>query len=1075
MDSRAGAHYLNRTRYRPLDFVVVRAPLLPFEQYIDLNCAGSLDVAAVAARLSAQPQIERALALGNPAFYDAVQTMLAEHISASVKDNAVHKNGKTHDKVIGKLLRLLIRMSTRPTPLGLYAGVGIGRWSSTSTTTMAFSGQPPVTHSRLDSEFLAKLALGLEQHCLNSLALFQNPAAHMMANRIYLVEKAATLNEKDVDGLSIEATAEVLAVLDAAIQPITYSQLVRKLSDFSFSEQDAFEMISQLVQTTLLMTNLRAAALDTSGRSLLSLLGGVPECEQISSLVAKILQDISSMDRTINEMSIPEVNGVVRQSANIVSTSTGICCQTDMALPLEGNELNKAVGEDVARFTDLLIKLGFVETVAPGIADYRNLFMARYEGREVPLMELLNQDFGLGLPSLAAESPSQRQPSDGEATRKKRNRLLSSLINRAIRDQQSEIVLDDHWIRNFCNQENSEEVLVLSFDAFVTLLAPSPAHLDNGDYRLANFNSAPGAGRNIGRFADLLGEPAAEALQHCGVTEQHAHNRCEAVFAQLCSLPRTLRVANVGPVSTIHAHRICTDSTPGGTDTVDMNDLWVGVENNRFYLRSVKLGRRVIVTVNHLMDQKFNTATARFLRDASMDGLKMAVPFRWGELSQSCFLPRVRYGKFILASAQWNIFASDEPAEAFTNRGDFETWLAQWRQRWLVPRHVYLTQYDNRLLLDLENADQRNELRKELEASLRTDEVIHLQEAFCSDEDLWLKGPEGKYVSELVVPMVLDYTPTAEATEKKLPARQSSAPKLTFNPNTVARATRFCPPGGDWLYAKFYCGTNLMDELIAGPLADLARRSQTSKLARLWFFIRFADPEPHVRLRFRTSNNTAAVRLYEEVTRLGADLIASGVCNRMTIDTYDREIERYGGPDAIAVAERLFACDSELAATVITQELNESWHADRKVTCAATIDRMLSALGLDMEKRLEWYQQYSTARNESSKTYRAQKTALSKLFGAGSEERRVLDPMLFDWSTALEGIGTTYAELAERGVLSRDLWFIYRSFIHMHCNRMLGLDNEQEDLTIALASRALEATNRSSKERSPRCSNHDSG
>jgi hypothetical protein len=77
--------------------------------------AGSLD-----------PEVRRALAVASP-------SLLAALDRAGPGDRG-------SARLEGKLLRYLIRMSTRPTPFGLFAGVGIARWAD--RTDLAVAGPP---------------------------------------------------------------------------------------------------------------------------------------------------------------------------------------------------------------------------------------------------------------------------------------------------------------------------------------------------------------------------------------------------------------------------------------------------------------------------------------------------------------------------------------------------------------------------------------------------------------------------------------------------------------------------------------------------------------------------------------------------------------------------------------------------------------------------------------------------------------------------------------------------------------------------------------------------------------------
>jgi hypothetical protein len=69
-------------------------------------------------------------------------------------------SGEDDRGAAGKLLRYLIRMSTRPTPYGLFAGVGLARWGPETNLTLS-SGRPR-TRTRPDMAWLLRLVLEAE-------------------------------------------------------------------------------------------------------------------------------------------------------------------------------------------------------------------------------------------------------------------------------------------------------------------------------------------------------------------------------------------------------------------------------------------------------------------------------------------------------------------------------------------------------------------------------------------------------------------------------------------------------------------------------------------------------------------------------------------------------------------------------------------------------------------------------------------------------------------------------------------------------------------------------------------------
>src|SRR5580698_6080428 len=109
------------------------------------------------------------------------------------------------------------------------------------------------------------------------------------------------------------------------------------------------------------------------------------------------------------------------------------------------------------------------------------------------------------------------------------------------------------------------------------------------------------------------------------------------------------------------------------------------------------------------------------------------------------FLPRVQRGRIILRPAQWRIHK-----DAFGPSQAFQTWLENWRKEWDVPRHVFLSNGDNRLILDLEQSIEAEELRAEVQQLPENGSVV-VQEVTPDFTEAWLLGSEGHYFSEMIV------------------------------------------------------------------------------------------------------------------------------------------------------------------------------------------------------------------------------------------------------------------------------------------------------------------------------------
>ena len=57
--------------------------------------------------------------------------------------------------------------------------------------------------------------------------------------------------------------------------------------------------------------------------------------------------------------------------------------------------------------------------------------------------------------------------------------------------------------------------------------------------------------------------------------------------------------------------------------------------------------------------------------------------------------------------------------------------------------------------------------------------------------------------------------------------------------------------GGEWIYYKIYSGVDTADEIIK-IVNEIALKLFDQKVIELWFFIRYADPTQHLRIRFKS-------------------------------------------------------------------------------------------------------------------------------------------------------------------------------------------------------------------------------
>jgi thiopeptide-type bacteriocin biosynthesis protein len=219
----------------------------------------------------------------------------------------------------------------------------------------------------------------------------------------------------------------------------------------------------------------------------------------------------------------------------------------------------------------------------------------------------------------------------------------------------------------------------------------------------------------------------------------------------------------------------------------------------------------------------------------------------------------------------------------------------------------------------------------------------------------------------------------------------------------------------------------------------------------LWFFVPFSDPEPHLRLRFRGDPRGLTERLLPELRRALSPLLESGVVFRLQLDSYEREIERYGGPEAMELSEQLFCADSEAAAELL-QLLDDDDPLGWQLALLG-IDRLFRDLGLDFDERASLIREagdaYGSEFGATTATwrkvgdkYRKHATGIGQLLfeRAPPDDPRLIEAVsIFERrSSRLAGVRDGLERLRARGELLVERGSLLRSYAHMHAIRVLG-------------------------------------
>lgn len=1061
----------DRLMFSPSGFFALRTPLLPFDEL--LTWGERLEAPAA---VSDRARLESALA--------ADRTQLRERLRAAIQRLEVRDalfvaspdldgrfdvwlrdpDSDAGRKMERALVRYFQRMAGRATPFGLFAGCSVGSVGGETRLEVSAS-EHYQRHTRLDMEYLIALAEAIEREptVRESLSYRPNSTLYRAGGRLRYVEYRREGKVRTQQFVGIEDSEPIQVVLERAASGARPAELEAALLAFDpeATAAEAGEFVGDLIASQILVSELSPAV--TGPEPIHGLIGRLRQHE--ARPAADRLEMAAAALGAIDDQGLGAASERYRAITRILQelpakVEPGRLFQVDMTKPAATSSLGAAVIAEMHRGVHLLQRLA-PSPAENDLSRFRNAFIGRYQGEDsseqnarwVPLLEALDEEIGIGLgmadghgvqgAALLADLPYSAAPTTTVAWGTRETFLLRKL-SEALARGDAEIHLGPRDVEELANP--APPTTPDAFAVMATLAAPSQTALAHGDFRLfIEGISGPSGAALLGRFCHA--DPSLQAHVEAHLrAEEGLHP--EAIFAEIAHQPSDDRIGNILLRPVLRNHEIVYAGNSGAAidRQIPITELQVAVINNRVVLRSARLGRRVIprLTSAHNFAGR-GQGVYRFL--CQLQNQESSRPsWDWGPLRNAPFLPRVRCGRLVLACARWLVVKDELQAFAAVSGTERYSAIQKWRGERRLPRWLLLSDGDHDMPVDLDNL-----LSVETFVELVNDrDQAQLVEMFPGPDELCAHGPEGRFVHELLVPFVRRVASEPTQRREQLTSTRTST------------VTRSFPPGSEWLLAKLYTGPATADEVLRDVVRPVVNAALESGAADGWFFIRYGDPDWHLRLRFRGDPR----RLRDEVwPMLDAEihpLVVDGRVWRIQFDTYEREVERYGGPVGIELAERLFEADST-AVLALADRLVEDATGDLRWRLAIHgMNRILDALGLDLGEK---HAVARRLRDSFAKEFRAdaeQKKRLAEKYRAHrSDLEQLLDPdraangvladaaAIMSKSEAAIFVNAAQLQAADRsGRLSHPLDELATSYLHMHANRMLRSAHRAQEFVL---------------------------
>ncbi len=958
-----------------------------------------------------------------------------------------YKNGQIREaKDVLKLKRSVtkyyLRSLTRCTPFGLFSGCSVGQWSD-SGEKLAISSQVE-RHTRFDMHYLCSLSQylaaqpGIKEH----LRYYTNNSFYRIGDEIRYVEYKYIGGSRIHQISSVSSTTYLEELLAAAVNGISVNGLKQFFSGSDNNDEEVSLFIDELINAQLLVSELEPAITgDEFIHQVLFVLRRIYALDN-NAYVKEVISLLENANKKLVEIDASAVNSaaVYREIIELVS-GLGVVYdesklfQIDMVRKTLKGGLPSSIKAQLFEALAVLNKLGNYERKNPNLQSFIKRFYERYEEKEMPLLEVLDTETGIGyLESGAAE----HAPLVADIVITELNNHTQNYQWGPVEQYLMRKVSESYHSGNTVIEIKDEELGFLNNDNYDDL--PPSIHImfrmvDAASNQLYIENcGGSSAAAILGRFAHAS-QGIRTMIDEVIATEEALNP--DVIFAEIIHLPES-RVGNVLLHPAFRKYEIpyLAKSSADKNHQLLLQDLMVSVKRNTIYLRCKRTGRHIIPRLSNAHNYQYNALPVyQFLCDMQLQQQRGGLGFTWGSITHIMkTLPRVQYKNTILSPASWRLSHMDFK-HLLDVKGDAKRYklINEFTTKWKLPEEVVLVDGDNELLINFENDVLVNLFLD----TIKKRNSLEMREFFYPKGNAVTDENGRQYTNQVVAVLVKNEAAyrIPELQKKKWETAMTSS-------NTAAP---------EWLYYKIYCGVKSADKILTDAIKPVTETLSRENLLEQFFFIRFSDPLFHIRFRILLTPGApaeAAVKLIHEYLQ---PFQASGHVWKIQTDTYNRETERYGST-TMEHAERIFHHDS----AAVLSMLGETWGDDREqirwLWAMRSIDGLFDVFDIPLSDRMKicdvMRQSFASEfnadnflREQVNAKFRSYRSRIEQIMNKKNDTESSLQPLidiLDEKNRAILPIAASIKDIIEKGRAEVPLFDLLASYIHMLVNRVVA-------------------------------------
>jgi thiopeptide-type bacteriocin biosynthesis protein len=527
----------------------------------------------------------------------------------------------------------------------------------------------------------------------------------------------------------------------------------------------------------------------------------------------------------------------------------------------------------------------------PTLDNFKSRFSKRFEGMEVPLMQALDPETGIGYDDLeqATTTDTFNIPLTGK-------QAGSNAADKA--------AIEKSFIHYFASAfDHSRQVVELKDLKLppVKVKYPLPNTLSvmamvTNDMIWIDQIGGVSANSLSGRFTQV----SEEVLELCRANAKiEADANPDVLFFDIAYMAET-NVDNISRRKSIYDYQLSILNYDTSDHPLLLNDLLLKIQENELILFSKKLNKRMVPRIASAYNyQRSDLPVFRLLCDLQhqqiQTNLNLDIQALVPDLS---FYPRIQYQQFVLSPARWKV--SYKEITGNEKQDGYLKSIKAYLRSMSISRQFKTGIGDQTLCFDQEQEEDMIAFA----FFLRRQESIYIEEAPFLNNSPVTNEANRPYSGQFIL-SVTHNEKVYKAYRKPITA--------------LASQMKIIPIGKDWLYFEIYCHTQRADEILQQKIIIFLKSHR--KLIKVWFFIRYNENGNHIRLRINLNDQRNGYLLITALSTTLDTEINSGIIADLQLKTYVRETERYGG-DLISDIEKHFCCDSAFVLQVLQQRFN---------------------------------------------------------------------------------------------------------------------------------------------------------